>query len=66
MPQTIIIPKFGHMAKWDSPNIAILMMVALQPPHFSIAVYSPGSLADKAGAERGKLQCYCELCRRIW
>ena len=36
------IPKFGHMAKWDSPNIAILMMVALQPPHFSIAVYSPG------------------------
>ena len=30
------------MAKWDSPNnIAILMMVALQPPHFSIAVYSP-------------------------
>ena len=28
------------MGKWDSPNIAILMMVALQPPHFLIAVYS--------------------------
>ena len=32
------------MAKWDSPNnIAILTMVALQPPHFSIAVYSPAT-----------------------
>ena len=34
------------MAKWDSPNIAILMMVALQPPHFSIAVYSPATIVN--------------------
>ena len=33
------------MAKWDSPNIiAVLMMVALPPPHFSIAVYSPAPI----------------------